>query len=281
MTVVVMRDCPTQRHQIRRRALRGDLVRVLPGTYLPADTADHALWLAAAACARYPDAVITGPAARYLHTGGPPPTTIDVATQGTHRHTRGPYRFSRTRLPADAIHTTPHGIRVLTPTMSAVIDAAHDHGTHLYDALRTGHTTPDTLTHAWRTWRRRPGNTARQPWITAATHGAWSVLEAQVHQILHTAGIHGWHANTPIRTRAGHTVIADILFTTHKLIIEVDGFTYHHDHTSFHKDRYRHNHLVHTGYTVLHVTAAMLTDPHYLPHLIRDTLTNQARRITT
>jgi hypothetical protein len=23
----------------------------------------------------------------------------------------------------------------------------------------------------------------------------------------------------------------------------------------------------------------MLTDPHYLPHLIRDTLTNQARRL--
>ena len=112
--------------------------------------------------------------------------------------------------------------------------------------------------------------------MTAACRDTWSVLEAQVQQILITAGIQDWIANAPIRTRSGRTIIGDIVFKRHKLVIEVDGYTYHHGRDSFDTDRYRHNHLIHTGYTVLHVTSTMLTDPHYLPHLIRDTLNSLA-----
>lgn len=103
------------------------------------------------------------------------------------------------------------------------------------------------------------GNRERRRALELARHGAPSVAELVLHDLLRQAGLPGWTPNAPVRDGHGRILArADVLFTRQRVIVEVDGRGYH-GAERFQADRDRHNALVAAGYTVLRFTWLDLT----------------------
>jgi hypothetical protein len=89
--------------------------------------------------------------------------------------------------------------------------------------------------------------------------GAVSGAEYLFHQLLLQAQVTGWSANVPLVDDEGLIGVADVVFPTHKVIIEIDGYRAHSSRSSFISDRRRQNRLMMAGYTVLRFTWDDLT----------------------
>jgi very-short-patch-repair endonuclease len=89
--------------------------------------------------------------------------------------------------------------------------------------------------------------------------GTRSTAERLAVKLLRDAGIGGWVANAEIRDRAGLVGYGDIVFRTARVVVEIDGWTYHGDRERFQRDRTRQNRLVSAGWTVLRFTWDDLT----------------------
>ena len=61
--------------------------------------------------------------------------------------------------------------------------------------------------------------------------------------------------NQTLSTVLGNTFIVDLLSTRYRIVIEIDGYQWHGDKTSFRKDRQRDYELLISDYTVLRLTA--------------------------
>jgi very-short-patch-repair endonuclease len=81
-----------------------------------------------------------------------------------------------------------------------------------------------------------------------------SELETSVLEMLRNAGL-------PIPERQHRVVVGtrtyflDLAYPEQRIAIEVDGFAFHHDRTTFDRDRHRQNDLVNAGWTVLRFTS--------------------------
>ena len=171
--VVRQRELPGLRHRIRHACERGELVRVLAGTFVPVGLADDLAALCAAVCAHYRDAVIIGAAASALLGRGPVPAVISVATQGARVRSRGRFRFSRVRVPEALVCRVGEGIRVARVEHTAIVAAATDGGRQVFEALRVGVTCAQAVGDAWQVLRHRPGNGQRRRVVCAAVGNAW------------------------------------------------------------------------------------------------------------
>ncbi len=69
------------------------------------------------------------------------------------------------------------------------------------------------------------------------------------------SGIVGW---TPNVSAEGYVI--DMAFTREKLAVEIDGFAYHRDVTTFQPDRTKRNALIAAGWTVLNFTWADIVE---------------------
>jgi len=123
---------------------------------------------------------------------------------------------------------------------------------------------------------RRPGahgNGQRRALLRATRGGAMGAAEVRLHRILDRAGITGWLPGEPVYDHAGTLIaMADALFPRERLVVEVDGKTYHGE-TRFQSDRTRQNRLVLAGYTVLRFTWEDLVDrPTRVARQIEDAL---------
>ncbi|HTW11714.1 MAG TPA: type IV toxin-antitoxin system AbiEi family antitoxin domain-containing protein [Solirubrobacteraceae bacterium] len=105
----------------------------------------------------------------------------------------------------------------------------------------------------------RPGSAMLRT-LTAALAGAHtdpartrSVYERKLLELIVAAGLPKPVTNVPV---AGHEV--DMLWPEHKLVVEFDGFAFHHDRKAFETDRLRDQHLVVAGYRVIRITARQL-----------------------
>jgi very-short-patch-repair endonuclease len=84
-----------------------------------------------------------------------------------------------------------------------------------------------------------------------------SKAERQMRALLRAAELPQPRANVPL---LGY--VADFLWSEHKLIVEVDGYLFHSDKTSFESDRRRDQVFAAAGYTVIRVTWTQLsTEP--------------------
>lgn len=230
------------------------MVSVLPGVYLAAHRQHDREFLRRAAMLWDPDAVVTGRSAaaeqlwpRLRHN------VIELASPHHHRAVPGPgFRFTRRAIPPGFI-VRRSGVRYTSIALTAV-DLCLDLGGEVVDrALRTRKVTPDQLRAALTACPGRRGNGDRRRAILDATGNPWSYAERLAHRLLHRAGVHAWRGN-PRLSLFGSNYYPDVLFDDCRLVLEVDGHTYHSDPNAFQYDRERRNDFVLSGYTVLQFT---------------------------
>lgn len=156
-------------------------------------------------------------------------------------------------------------------TMRATID----------EALRTKATTLDDLRRALKHSKRRPG----VPGLRELLHefdGGDGPGESELEEVMF-ALIESAELPKPVRQKTGQTgdrrVRVDLLFETHGVIIEGDGYASHSGVDAFEADRERDNLLTASGYLVLHWTwTAMHEQPEELMNVLLATLNAQVRR---
>lgn len=97
------------------------------------------------------------------------------------------------------------------------------------------------------------GATRATALVAAAQDGAAAESERLLVRLLRQSDISGWVVNKPLAV-AGRRRFPDFLFSAHKLIIEVDGWAFHHQADRFDDDRRRQNALILQGWRVLRFT---------------------------
>jgi very-short-patch-repair endonuclease len=90
--------------------------------------------------------------------------------------------------------------------------------------------------------------------VAVGRTGSLSAAEDRFHELLGRAGIRGWTANVPIQVDGRVIAVVDVLFTSARLVVEIDGYRVHSSRDTFQRDRRRQNQLIAAGYTVLRFT---------------------------
>ncbi len=234
--LVSRRRCLELGGQIDYATRTGELVRVLPHIYVPRDLSRDWRVLARAVSLWNENAVIVGEAAASLTfwKGRTPSTVLVAGPQSRLRHPG--ISFTRRVVPPE-LTLTRHGIRIASPSLTAVDLAPASHGRSIDDALRTRTATIAGMYSALNltTWRK--GNTTRRRLLLDSRAEPWSSRERLAHRHLRDAGITAWHANVPI-TCDGNRFFLDIAMDDCPLVVEIDG-KQHMDPGAFDYDRWR------------------------------------------
>lgn len=257
------------------RALRDRrIVCLLPGVYCAAGSeGDPRIRLKGAALWAGPDAVFTGLAAAKLSFWQS--CRIDQISVALGR--RGPR--SRHCVVVEQRRIVPQftrrllGMTMTSPALTAVDLAASELGGEVIDrVLRMREATLEEMWSAYRAHPYRPGNRVRAQLLHDSRGLPWSTAERLQHRLLRAAGIRGWRANRWVHCGArGYYV--DILFSSPRVILEIDGFETHGTRLAFEQDRRRRNDLVLAGYRVLNFTYLQLVDdPGWVIGCIRSAL---------
>lgn len=104
----------------------------------------------------------------------------------------------------------------------------------------------------------RRGNVALRMLVAEASEGD-APSERLLLRILRSAGISGWRANQAIDVGWARFTV-DVCFAAQRIVLEVDGWAYHHDVARFRADRARDNALRLAGWTVYRFTWDQLTE---------------------
>jgi very-short-patch-repair endonuclease len=275
--VLLRREHPELADTVRRLAIKGDVVAVLPGVYLPAAVAGDWRMRAVAACRWDVDAVLTGETAAAL-TFWPEllPGAVDVANRRA-QFSRSGFRFERRRVPIEC-QQVAGVLRMTTPALTA-LDLVERHGGDAIDrALRSRTTTLAAMSAALSATPTRRGNRDRRRMLLDSRDEPWSAAERLAHRVFRGAGLTGWRTNVPVRC-GDRRYFLDIVFAKERLVVEVDG-RIHLSPALFESDRRRGNDLLMAGWRVIHVTWQMLTDePDRVVAMIRRALREPARPI--
>lgn len=256
--VVRVADHPLHRSRIHRLARAGELVRVLPGTYVPASASTDRRTRLAAACAWAPHACLWGRSALDAASGCLDPFGRDEQVQlaGAPRHPQPGIAWYAAEVP-DRFVNSVGGLRFARPLLAAAALASVDGGMAV-DRLLLGDPAAGGDLPAVSDWfERRAGNGARRPVLAEVRQRPWSGLERELHRLLRRARIGGWRANAEVATVLGRCV-TDVLFDAELLVVEVDSWEYHASQAAFELDRRRQNGLMLSGYRVLRFTGAMI-----------------------
>lgn len=256
--VLVARRHPGRRSTLQRHVRRGDLISVLPGVHVAPGAVGDPLVMGRALSALHPEAVVCGDAAAAL-TFWPQRSVDRIEIAGVRlpgAHSR--YSLSRRRVP-DELVVSSGGLRVCCPDLTALDLAAATNGESIDRVLRTRSGSLGGMEFALRLTPGRRGDRARRRLLLDSRDEPWSTAERLAHRTFRAAGIIGWRSNHRVRAR-GRTYYLDLAFPGLRLAIEIDGREWHSDAAAFENDRIRHNALTAAGWTVLHLTWAMLDD---------------------
>lgn len=243
-------------HMIRS----GDLVRVLPGWFAPAETATSHRTKVLALARHAPDAVLTGrSAAGLLGWSRLEPTIVSAAVR---LRPQPGFLFTNDRIDPEWI-TTIDGIRCTNKFLTAV-DLIPELGGELVDDVLREHPRRGAwaLAQLWQAFGdhpNRPGNNARREILSDSRDRPWSEAERMAHRALREAGITGWRTNFELRID-GRTFFLDLAFPKLRLAIEINGFEWHSRREAFEKDHQRRNEVNLDGWLVLEFTWRMVTD---------------------
>ena len=257
--MVRVADHPQLRDRIHRLARRGELVRVLPGTYVTSGALTDRNTRLAAACAWSPHAVLWGRSALDAASGCLDPfgRREEILLAGRPRHGRPGIAWYAVEVP-DSFVVTDGGLRFVRPVVAAAGLAATDGGVAIDRLLMREPAAGAHLAAVADWFERRNGNAVRRKVLAEVRRRPWSGLERELHRLLRQARIGGWHANVEVSTPQG-TCVPDVLFEDARLVLEVDSWEYHGSREAFELDRRRQNGLVLAGYRVLRITADMLS----------------------
>ena len=266
--LILARNHRRLKSSLSRWVRQGKLARLKRGVYAhPCKSARDRL---AAVAATIPGAVIAGETAitiafqleRQLDV-------IEVCTPTRRRPQRG-YRFTHRLIPREYVNRG-----VMAPVLAAV-DLADRDPAWLDELVRLRLATPEHFAQALGEFPHRVGNQLRRKRVARTFTNPWSVAERDYHDLFDARKITGWVANKPVQV--GEDCYApDIAFEGEKLAIEIDGVKYHSDRAAFEADRRRNDELVRAGWTVLHFTWAMLSDPDWIVACVQDVLARLRR----
>lgn len=256
--VVRVADHPQHRSRIHRLARAGELVRVLPGTYVSATAVTDRRTRLAAACAWAPHACLWGRSALDAASGCLDPFGAGERIQlaGAPRHPQSGIDWYAADVP-DRFVTSAGGLRFTRPVLAAAALASMDGGMAIDRLLMRDPAAAGDLPAVSDWFERRAGNGARRPVLAEVRQRPWSGLERELHRLLRRARIGGWRANVEVATAQGRCV-TDVRFDAEPLVLEVDSWEYHASQEAFELDRRRQNALMLSGYRVLRFTAAMI-----------------------
>lgn len=273
-----MADNSRLRGRIHRLARAGELVRVLPGTYVPAAAVSDRRTRLAAACAWAPHACLWGGSALDAASGCADPfgKGEQILLAGRPRHAQPGIGWYAAEVPDGFVHTDG-GLKFARPALAAAGLAATDGGAAIDRLLLKDASLGDELAAAGDWFERRAGNGSRRPVLAAVRRRPWSGLERELHRLLRRARIAGWQANVEVVTPLGRC-LPDVLFDAAALVVEVDSWEYHASPEAFEVDRRRQNNLVLSGYRVLRFTATMINTE---PAMVIGTIQRALRAVPT
>lgn len=268
--VLIARELAVPRSTLLRGARAGELVQVLPGTFLAAEIADDLRWRMVAVCRWRTDAIVCGAAvARLTFWPELAVDALDVAVRTPVRSAG--FRFSRRVVPAE--HCVQQGQVRTTSAALAAIDLTAVHGGEPLDrALRSRRLTLPMLWAALDACPDRAGNPERRRLLVESRAEPWSAAERLAHVEFRRRGLRGWVANHRVLVE-GAVYFLDLAFRGASLAVEIDGYEHHSGRVPFEQDRARQNALVRAGWTVLRFTyAQLLSDPAEVVAMVRSVL---------
>ncbi len=250
--------------QVRRRLVAGRWC-VVAGEALRQSSDPGSPWqLAFAVVLTWPDAVVSHELAGVIHGFPLDPVTVGTAIvdRPNHRTTPG---LRTKRVPLTYSDVRPIGGLAMTTRPRTALDL-----------LRTSRWTQARSLAGWLTTHEilgfsdiareaaltpgRHGTPQLRRLVEVSAHGSLSAAEDLLHELLRCALIVGWRANVPIVDSGRIIAVADVLFDSTRLVIEVDGYAAHSSREAFQRDRTRQNQLVAANYQVLRFTWADLTN---------------------
>lgn len=174
--------------------------------------------------------------------------------------------------PSDVVETRE--VRVLSPLrtwveLSGILTvgrfvAVTDH----LISRRSGHFSVQDLTTAHLAFARGPGARMRQTALQICTPNSESPRESELRALIVLAGLPAPAANVEIYDGARFVARVDLLYRSHRVIIEYDG-DHHRDPAQWSRDQSRRAELESLGYRVTVVTARDFDDPARLVARIR------------
>ncbi|WP_238421469.1 type IV toxin-antitoxin system AbiEi family antitoxin domain-containing protein [Gordonia sp. 'Campus'] len=258
------------RSAVRRRVDAGEWVRVHPRIYRLADhpeTDRTRIRIATLSVGQH--AVLSGHAAAWWLgiVDECPATTMVTAPRGRHGAPVSGVRIINRALD-DADVLTRRDLLVTGVALSA-LEGAVESGVEVIDhALQKKLITVERLGEAYERRRRCLGAAGMAPMVELLESGARSAAERLAVTVLRNGELGGWMANHPV---AGYEI--DLAFVRERVAVEIDGFAFHRDATTFQRDRTRRNALIADGWTVLNFTWGDLRDrPEYVVASVRQAL---------
>ncbi|MBP8920839.1 MAG: DUF559 domain-containing protein [Micropruina sp.] len=255
--VLRQRDHLGARATFARLVRSGAIVRVLPGTYVDAARLTERHARCAAALAFAPGSLLWGSDAVAAHTGSLAQSEFGEGDRVllAHGHSRRPapgVRWVRRSVPADQ-RVRVNGLRCPSAAYLAVEAAARDDGDLIQRFLRERRTDTAQLAAALSALAGTPGQETRRRVVRASRDNPWSGGERALQALLRRHRLTGWSANLELVV-AGRRYYPDVCWPERRLIVEFDGYGVHSEREQFETDRWRQNHLVLAGYTVLRFT---------------------------
>lgn len=255
--VVSRRESPELASAIDTAVRRGELIKLLPGTYALESTP---LTLMRSAVAWDPDVVIRAESAAAMWWWPElNPTTLHAST--TRRYRRSVQGLELQTAPVDPdLVGVFDGLRLAHPALAVLDMIPRLGGTAIDEGLRRRATTLRALWWALALTPARPDNSLRRRLLKESRDEPWSPLERAAHVALRAANIRGWRANHWIALPGGRKVCVDLAWPRQRIVVELDGWRYHGGRVSFVADRQRDVDLTLDGWTVLRYTEESLSD---------------------
>ncbi|MEA2275597.1 MAG: hypothetical protein QOC78_557 [Solirubrobacteraceae bacterium] len=246
------------RNGISRRVAAGRLHRIHHGVYAVGHPilTRHGHWLAAVlACG--PDAALSHTSAAALWEIRPTDAArIDVTVPTTNGHARPGLRIHRTPTLRPDETTHHHAIRVTTPTRTLLDLAATLPRGALQRALDQAEilelfdlTALDAMARA----HAGQGGAGHLRQALESHHAATTLTTSELEERFLALCDHHHIPRPKVNTRVADLEV-DFLFTDQRLVVEVDGYRYHHTRKAFERDRQRDAILAQAGYRVLRFT---------------------------
>lgn len=214
----------------------------------------------------------------HLHDTAPAPVQVAVDPRCRPRPRAG---VDVRRVPVAAIDRTVSRCVALTKPTPTVLEAATRlgpvAGARLMDnALLKNTVHLDGLRQVHERTAGRAGTLAARRLLALAAGGARSEAERVAHRELRRGGIVGWTANHEIDLPGYGRAVGDVVFEAEKVVLEIDGWTYHREQRAFLRDGPRQSALAAAGWVVLRTHWFELTEqPEQLLRALRATLAHR------
>jgi very-short-patch-repair endonuclease len=265
------------RHAIDHRSSTGEWRRILPRTYLTADTlTDHDRCVAALIFAGSGAALSAGAALRMsgVRRVAMPGTVLVLVPPSNRVHSVRWVHVRRTfRAIEPLLAPGPRRVEVARAAADACLEMTRldDVRTLVARVVQDRHCTIDELGAELADGPRRGSAHLRQA-LEEVGWGVASAPEAEAARILRRGGITDFKPNQTLTLPDGSTRVVDFYWARIRACLEIDSVEWHFDTDSWTATMNRDVHLSKAGYSVIHRPPSALRDPEKFVADVRDWL---------